>query len=87
MLNKRCVSAIGNNRLGLKKGRYKKFVTQLGIVSTIANTCMRWRGSLKGLSHESGRSKSAESLGASHLERDLSIDTISSQIYLAGQSL
>jgi hypothetical protein len=59
----------------------------LGIVSTIANTCMRWRGRLKGLSHESGRSKSAESLGASHLERDLSIDTISSQIYLAGKSL
>jgi hypothetical protein len=48
---------------------------------------MWWRGSLKGLSHESGWSKSAESLGASHLERDLSIDTISSQIYLAGQSL
>ncbi len=26
MLNKRCVSAIGNNRMGLKKGRYNKFV-------------------------------------------------------------
>jgi hypothetical protein len=42
---------------------------------------------LKGLSLERGWTKSAEILGASHLKRDLSVDTTFSQTNIANQSL
>ncbi len=47
----------------------------------------RWRWNLKGLSHERWWIKSAENLGATPYDRDLSIDITFSNTNLAGQSL
>ncbi len=46
----------------------------MAIIQSISKARTRWRGNLKGLSLERGWTKSAESLGASPLKRDLSVD-------------
>jgi hypothetical protein len=73
--------------MGLKIGRYQRFVQLLEIGLSYPKSCKGWRQHLKGLSHERGWAKSSENLGASPLKSDLSIDTTFSQINLAGQSL
>jgi hypothetical protein len=73
--------------MGLKIGRYQRFVDLLEIDLSYAKSCIRWRQHLKSLSHERGWAKFSEDLGASPFKSDLSIDTTFSQINLAGQSL
>jgi hypothetical protein len=65
----------------------RTFLSDVAIIQLISKARMRWRGNLKGLSHERRWTKSAENLGASTLKRDLSLDTTFSQTNLAGQSL
>jgi hypothetical protein len=73
--------------MGLKIGRYQRFIELLEIGLSYSKSCIRWRQHLKGLSRERGWAKSSEDLGASPLKSDLSIDTTFSQINLDGQSL
>jgi hypothetical protein len=68
--------------MGLKIGRYQRFVELLEIGLSYPKSCIRWR-----LSRERGWTKSSEDLGAYPFKSDLSIDTTFSQINLAGQSL
>jgi hypothetical protein len=42
--------------------------SDIAIILSFPKECTRWRGTLKGLSHESARSKSAANLSASSLE-------------------
>jgi hypothetical protein len=62
-------------------------MADMAIILSISKGPTRWRGNLKGLSHERGWLKSAENLGAFPFKRDLSNDTTFSQRNLAGQSL
>ncbi len=67
--------------------RVMNITSTMAIIPSIPKERPRWGGNLKGLSHESERSNSAERSPASPLEGDLSIDTTFSQTNLDGQSL
>jgi hypothetical protein len=63
------------------------FMSDIAIILSIPKRRMRWRGILKGLSHERGWVKSAENLGTSRCKKVPSIDTTFRQAHMAGQSL
>jgi hypothetical protein len=65
----------------------QRYLSDMAIIQLISKARTRWRGNLKGLSLESGWTKSAENLGDSPLKRDLSVDTTFGQTNLGGQSL
>jgi hypothetical protein len=60
---------------------------ELGILILIADSCTRWRGIFEGLLQDGGRADFYENLRASLVNDDLSKETTSSQIHLAGQYL
>ncbi len=57
----------------------------LAIRFLIGNYCMRWCCSSKGLSQDGAQAKFAENLRGSPVNKDLSNETICSQIHLTGQ--
>ncbi len=58
-------------------------MSDIAIILSIPKGLTRWRGNLKGLSHERGWVKSVENLGTSPFKRDLLNDSSFSQVNLA----